>query len=186
MPSGSTHSRRNATHQIQRLARNLATLTAVGMILLPLTIAAVWIFPQWLSVMPTIGAVSVDLTETSLLARILALATQLIGVSILIYGLAGLRQTFHESARGYWFSARSIAGFRRFAWVSLAMVFVGVFQNAVLTAVVSAGTPGMPNQMSISFGSADLAKLFSALLFVFVAQIFVAGKAIDDENASFI
>ncbi|MDA4844576.1 hypothetical protein [Hoeflea poritis] len=179
--------------RIYTLARVLAVATTVGMVLLPLLTALVWgaalvgTLPQWLA-MEHLGdpAGTVDLTTTSPFAKLLALSVEMIGVLIFVYGLAGLRRTFVESARGRWFSSVSISGFRRFAWVSLAMVFVEIVQQSAMSVIMSVGTPGLQNQLSITFGSLELAKLFTALLFVFVAQVFVAGKAVDDENAAFI
>ncbi|WP_136656553.1 DUF2975 domain-containing protein [Nitratireductor sp. XY-223] len=179
--------------RIYALARILAVATTIAMVLLPLLTALVWAaalvgtLPQWLAMEHFSGtAVPVDLATTSPWAKLLALSVEMVGALILVYGLSGLRRTFVESAEGRWFSASSIDGFRRFAWVSLAMVFVDIVQQSALSVIMSVGTPGVQNQLSISFGSLDLAKLFTALLFVFVAQVFVAGKAIDDENAAFI
>ncbi|WP_419911454.1 DUF2975 domain-containing protein [Hoeflea sp.] len=184
---------RQPAKRIHALAQFLAVATTIAMVLLPLLTALVWgaallgTLPQWLA-MEHIGdaAGTIDLTTTSPWAKLLALTTEMIGILILVYGLAGLRRTFVESARGQWFSAASINGFRRFAWVTLAMVFVDILQQSAMSVIMSVGTPGVQNQLSIGFGSLDLAKLFTALLFVFVAQVFAAGKAIDDENAAFI
>lgn len=78
------------------------------------------------------------------------------------------------------------SGFRRFAWVSLAMVFVSIVQASAWSVILSTGTPGVENQLTIGFGSGEITKIFTALLFVFVAHIFLAGRATDEENASFI
>ena len=173
--------------RIFKLATALSIATSIGIYALPVIITAIWLAPGWFSA-PALGLDmgGFNLSDASLTARLAGLAVALAGVVVQIYGLAGLRRTFEESVSGRWFSYRSIQGFRRFAWVSLTMVFIGIVQLSAWSVILSMGTPGVQNQLNISFGSADLTTLFTAMLFVFVAHIFLAGKAVDEENAAFI
>ncbi|MEM9495406.1 MAG: DUF2975 domain-containing protein [Pseudomonadota bacterium] len=170
-----------------RFAALLAQATLIGAVLLPLMAAGIWLFWDRLAGLAAGDvAQAYDATGLGAPARLAGFALSLAGALVQAYGLLGVRRTFLEAAAGRTFSARSVGGFRRFAWVSLAMVFIGIVQRAGLVAILSMSDPSKPNALSIQFGSNDVKALFMGLLLVFVAHVFSEGKRAKDENETFL
>ncbi len=170
-----------------RFARIMAHMTLAGAIALPCIAAVIWLF--WDDLAPlaagNLGA-GFDIENLSPLSRLAGFAVALAGAGIQVVGLLGLRRTFQEGAAGRPLSARSVLGFRRFARVAVIMVFVGIVQNTAYIVIFSISDPSTQGQLSINFGSDEIRALFMALLLLFVARVFAAGKRAADENAAFL
>ncbi|MEO0399906.1 MAG: hypothetical protein AAF224_10860 [Pseudomonadota bacterium] len=169
------------------LANTLATLTLLAAIALPLSAAAIWLL--WNALAPyAAGNLQhvYDLTTLGVGARVAGFLVLLFGATIQAYGLLGVRRTFLEAAAGRAYSDRSLSGFKRFAWISVLMVFIGIAQQTGLIAIFSVSDPSHMGALSIQFGSNELKSLFTGALFVFVAHIFMEGKRAKDENEAFI
>lgn len=170
-----------------KFAGILAQLTLVGAIALPSTVFIVWAFWDQLAPLATQGAAGIyDPTQLGLLARLGGFAIFFIAALIQAYGLLGLRETFLEGAAGTPLSARAVNGFRRFAWVSMILVFVGMLQHTVLILLLSVSDPSQMGALSIQFGSKELGALFTALMLIFVAHVFSIGQRANEENQSFV
>ena len=170
-----------------RLAAVMAHVTLLAAVALPLATAAIWIFWDQLAPRGVGNLVHFyDVTSLGLLARLAGFSLFLFGAGVQAYGLLGLRRTFQEAAAGNALSARAVLGFRRFAWVALAMVFIGIVQQTGLIAIISASDPARPGALSINLGTNELKALFMALLLVFVAHVFAEAKKTKDENAAFL
>jgi hypothetical protein len=172
---------------VQGFASVMAKITFVGIIALPLLSASLWLAPDlysdWLR--GTLG-LGEDKSGIALSARFAGCAVSLAGAGLQVYGLLGLRRTFQETAAGHWLSLRSVTSFRRFAWVSVAIVPVGIIQASAYSAILSAGNPSIQNVLTVSIGSAEVTALFTALAFVFAAHVFAAGRKAEAENESFV
>jgi hypothetical protein len=174
-------------HPSRRLAAVLAFVALLGAIALPIVAAAIWLF--WGQLAPFASGnlqYAFDLASLSAAARLAGFGLFFIGAAIQAYGLLGLRQTFLEAAVGRSLSDRSVLGFRRFAWVSLVMVFFAIAQRTGLIVIFSMSDPAHEGALSIQLGSTELKALFMALLLVFVAHVFVEGKQAKDENEAFL
>ncbi|TQV84652.1 DUF2975 domain-containing protein [Exilibacterium tricleocarpae] len=170
-----------------RLAEFLALITLLAAIALPLSAAAIWLF--WTKLAPFAAGnlgYAFDLTHLGVGARLAGFALALLGAVVQAYGLLGLRQTFQEAVAGRSLSARAVNGFRRFAWVTLAMVFIGIVQRTGWIVIFSLSDPTHQGTLDIRLGSEELQALFMGLLLVFVAHVFAEGKQAKDENAAFL
>ena len=170
-----------------RFAMALAQLTLLGAIALPASAAAIWLF--WRQLAPFAAEnlqYAFDVRNLGVGGRLAGFSLSLLAAAIQAFGLLGVRQTFLEAAHGRAFSSLAVSGFRRFAWVSLIMVLVGIFQRTLLIVIFSLNDPNKGGTLSIQLGSSELSAFFLALLLVFVAKMFTEGKLVKDENDSFL
>ncbi|MEO1241751.1 MAG: hypothetical protein AAFX54_07560 [Pseudomonadota bacterium] len=171
----------------QRFAALLAQLTLAAAAALPVIAALIWIF--WDALAPLAAAQigsPYDLTALGAGGRFAGFGVMLVGAALQAYGLLGLRRTFLEASRDRALSTAAVNGFRRFAIISLVMVFIGIVQRAALIIIFSLSDPAHQGALSIQFGTPELKALFMGLLLVFVAQVFAQGKKAQDENAAFL
>ncbi len=170
-----------------RLAGTLASVTLIAAIAQPVFIASVWLFwGVYSEIAPSNLSGAFDPQALGLAGRLAGFAVSFVGTLVGVYGLLGLRQTFLEARDRRAFSEKSLQGFRRFAWVSLFLVFYGVIQHSALFAIFSIADPAMPAGISVKFGTPEIKAIFAATLLVFVAGIFAETKNIKDENDSFL
>ncbi len=170
-----------------RLATFLSYITLIAAIALPVAAAAIWLFWNELATYATGNLQLVyDVRGLGVGARFAGFALFLASAAIQAYGLLGLRQTFLEAAEGRTYTASALNGFRRFAWVSLIMVFVGIVQQTGLIVILSLSDPSHQGALSVQFGTSELKALFMGLLLVFVAHVFAEGKQAKDENDAFL
>lgn len=172
---------------IQGFCRVLAALTLVGMALAVLMPTLIWLLPGLFPAnLFTESASLSEIVEMSAGQRATALAVALVGAALQVAALWSLRRTFLEGASGRWFSLEAVRSFRRFAWLSLVLVFVGVLQASAMSVISTWHLGNGQRSLSIGFGSEEARDLFSALLLLFVAHMFAEGREVDEENASFI
>ena len=171
----------------QYLAIFLSHATLAGAVALVAMAVATWLF--WAHLAPYVAGnlqyrFNVNGLTTS--ERLIGFTISFIGAMIHSYGLLSLRQTFCEAALGNPLSEKAIRGFRRFAWVTLIMVFVGILQRTGLIVLFSLSDLTQQGRIDIQLGSRELKSAFLGLLLVFAAQVFVEGKRAKDENQAFI
>lgn len=174
-------------HKSGRLAALLAHITLAGAVALPVMAVAIWLF--WDRLAPFAAEnlrYQYDVAGLDVGGRLAGLALFLIIATIQAYGLLSVRQTFIEASQGRVFSDRSVNGFRRFAWISLIMVFAGIIQRTLLIVIFSLNDQSRQGTLSIQLGSNEMMAFFMALLLVFVAQVFSEGKRAADENETFL
>ena len=159
----------------------------IAAVVLPVFAAIIWVC--WDDLAPHAAQnldIVYDVTSLSIGARLIGFILFLITAVIQAYGLLGLRRTFLEAARGFPYSSRAISGFKRFAWVSLIMVFLGIMQQTGLIMILSLSDPAHQGAFAVQFGSRELKAFFMGLLLVFVAHVFSVGKQAKDENETFL
>lgn len=172
---------------VQTFCRIMAWLTLIGMAAAILIPVGIWMSPADYGVETWIdGLAAPQIAALSEGQRAAGLSVSLIGALLQAVALWLLRQTFLEGARGEWFSLKAVRSFRRFAWLLLILVFVGIFQATAISVIASADNPPGEHSISIGVGSREMGALFNALLMLFVAQMFAAGREADEENAAFI
>lgn len=174
------------TQSSSRFAAFLAHATLLGAIALPLMTAGIWLFWDQLAPMAAGNpGVNTDLTSLTIGARFTGFGLFLVGAALQSYGLLGLRRTFLEAANGQSLSTNAVNGFRRFAWISLIMVPVGIIQHAGLSIIISLNDKAPGGSLSLQLGTPEISGFFMALLLVFVAHVFAEGKHVKDENEAF-
>lgn len=171
----------------QQLASILSIATLLGAFALPLMAVVIWLF--WGQLAPYAAGNlqhAFNLSGLSVGGKLAGFTLSLIVAAIQAYGLLGLRATFLEAKAGNPLSERAINGFRRFAWVALVMVFMGIIQRTGLIVIFSLSDPVHQGMLDIKVGSNELKALFMGLLLVFVAYVFAEGKRAKDENETFL
>jgi len=171
----------------QQLANILSKLTLLGAFSLPLITAVIWLF--WQQFAPHAAGILqhiFNLSGLSVGERFAGFTLSLLGAVIQAYGLLGLRTTFLEAGTGNPLSEKAIHGFRRFAWVALIMVFIGIIQRTGLIVIFSLSDPAHQGRLDVQVGTDELKALFMGLLLVFVAHVFAEGKRAKDENETFL
>ena len=110
--------------------------------LLPVSAIAIWVF--WDELAPLAAGnlqYNFDLMGLSMLERIAGFSISLTGAVIHSFGLFGLAHTFSEASQGFPYSQKALNGFRRFAWITMCMVPVGVLQNTLFIILYSLSDP---------------------------------------------
>lgn len=177
----------HAKNPSTRFAKVLSVVALAAAIALPVVATAIWVFWNQLAELAAASyRYAYNVKGLGVGARAAGFGLYLTSALIQAYGLLGVRQTFQEAAAGRALSARAIAGFRRFAWVSFVMVFVKIIKHMGLILILSLSDPSTEGAIAIQFGTDELKALFFALLLVFVAQVFLEAKRAKDENETFV
>ncbi len=174
------------TSSLVRFARSLDRLTLLLCGLLVGGAVAVFFHPL---LSPVASAPAVDPVPSTLLAgwaRWANCGLYAMTASLLIAALLSLRQTFRAAARGDCFSESSVRGFRGFAWAMLWLVPVRIVQQALHGLLLTSIAPGRPLSLHVTIGTEQVAMFVASLLLLFVAQIFVAGRALDEDVRSIL
>lgn len=172
---------------VQTFCRLMAWLCVAGMILIPALAVSVWLLPGLAgNVTLNVARADVDASSLGPAQRLLGLAVSLMLAGVQVAALWFLRQAFVEGGRGVWFSLRAVRSFRRFAWLTLILVPLNVAQDSAMSVITTMNNPAGERMLSIGFGSDNFRALFTALVMLFVAHMFAAGREVDEENAAFI
>ena len=174
--------------KLARLSRIMAALSVLGMIVIPLLVGAAFLFPdssQWL--MFNMSHTGATLSSAiPLRYRATALVCEIVPVGFVLWALWALSQVFAHYARGEVFGA---APLRNLNNVALAL-FLGVLADFVMQAPVSFllnyyHGPGH-REISLSFGSDDVGRLFVAGAVLVIARVMAEARRVADENAGFV
>ncbi|MEM6682350.1 MAG: hypothetical protein AAF607_08915 [Pseudomonadota bacterium] len=153
---------------------------------MPIIAVTTWLFWDTLAPQTPVAATGLDVTALDLTGRVIGFSVSMVLALIHSYGLLGLAQTFAQGALGNALSAQSIAGFKRFTWTALALVPAKIAQQTFLILLVSLSDTASPGQIAVRIGSPEISAGFTAILLVFVAQVFVQGHAAEEENKAFL
>ena len=175
----------------RRLARFLAVLAGLGAVLNPIAVTALWGARVFGTVNDAIARSAFyaitspepwfDATRAAPGALVAGWLVALVGVVPSVIALLCLRRSFLESAEGRPFSERSVTAFRRFAWASVAAVVVGGLANTAILPVVTGLSPDLQGELAISVSSQSIEKLFTALMLLALAHVFVEGRRMSDD-----
>ena len=172
---------------IRRLSWILARACEVLLAALPLAVIGWWSFADAASL-----AAAANLPPLAVLGplegwqRAAGAAISLLPLVMLMAGLWQARRFFGLFAAGRVFSADAVRCLRRFAgWVA-ASVVARVVASAVLSVVLTASNPAGMKHLAIGVSSdALLALLFAGMVWV-MAAVTARGRALAEENASFV
>lgn len=169
-----------------RFCRFMRKACGVLLIASPIGLMVIWLnfdfFEPYMR--PQLGIASnVTITVPSIF---LAAIISFMRLSIGLYGLLLLRDTFAEGAAGRHFSSEAVGSFRKFAWVAIAYVVAGPFERTLIILAFTLGNPPGERILSIGLGGVDLLAFFVGLLFVAVAHMFKEGQRLAEENAEFL
>ncbi|MEH6402994.1 MAG: hypothetical protein V7750_06435 [Sneathiella sp.] len=173
--------------KIEKISRVMAHVILVIIIAFPVLSIITWLDMDLFTALVSqeLGE-EFNLSAMSMPGRIAGFFVSLFGAGLQVVGFIALRNTFQEAGNGRPLSLKSIMNFRRFAFISLAMVFVGILQHTAYILIFSMSDPEIPRQLAITVGSSEVYALFVGILFLFVSTVFASGRMAQEENASFL
>ena len=170
-----------------RLSRVLAFLCLLAMLLIPLTLAALWWQLDWLIAnAPEFQQLPIDPTRIGLGVKLLGFGVSMVSSSFILYGLHRLRIVFQLFASGETFSRETASGIRAFALMVVVGAIVRPFATALLTVLLTMGNQPGSRMLSLGFGSGELQAIFVGLVFFAIAHVMAEGQRIADENAQIV
>jgi DUF2975 family protein len=174
--------------KLARLSRTMSVLALIGMAIVPVVVAAAFLYPKFSeALMLNMSHVGMKLTASVPLGdRLLALACEAVSAGLTIWALWSLNRLFANYAQGRVFSAEPIAHLNHVATA----LFLSVLTDFVMEAPISYfltrhGPPGH-REISLSFGSGDVAWLFIAGTVLVIARVMAEARRMADENAAFV
>lgn len=170
------------------LSKLMACVSACGFILLPLCVIYVFLDPdhsRWM--MFDVNHLDSLLTAAVPLDyRLAALAFALAPTAFTMWALWSLRRLFSLYARGSVFSQDALTALNHVAIALFAGVVVGFAVHAPISLLLSWSRGAHHREISLDFGSSDVASLFIACTVLVIARVMGEAQRMADENAKFI
>ena len=117
------------------------------------------------------------------LSLVLALLVSFIPASVAIYGLITLRQLFKLYENGIVFSTENVSCFRRLGYTLIAWVFANFIFVPLISVVISINNPPGARQLTVGFGSSDLATLIIGAIVILVSWVMHEASRLEQEQA---
>ena len=173
---------------VATLSVTMARLSACGFVLLPICVAYVFLLPEqsrWLMFdMEHLGA---ELNSSvPLLYRVAALSCALGAATFTMWALWSLRRLFLLYAHGSVFSAEALSSLNQVATALFASVIVGFISEAPISFFLTWSRGAHHREISLSFGTSDVATLFIAGVVLVIARVMAEAQRVADENAKFV
>ena len=155
--------------RIRRLSRYMAFFTTLLLVLIPLTLALVWIYID--ALIPMMGNLApADLRSDTLtpLTRLLGFLISMIPAGVTLYGLIQLRCLFKHYQQGQIFTAYALTRLRKFAWSLMLCALLRPLTGAALSVLLSINNPPGQRVLALNISSDDIALLFISGVFIVV------------------
>lgn len=178
----------DSTSNLSWLSRLMAGFSAIGVVILPLLVAATFLFPDktgWLMFDVNHLGAAIN-TGVPLPYRIGALICEMAPTAFTLWALWSLRQLFLKYATGEVFSAAALRYLNNVAVALFASVVVGFAMQAPISFLLTWPLGRGHAEISLTFGSGDVATLFMAGVVLVIARVMVEARRIADENAKFV
>ena len=168
--------------RIRHLSRYMAFFTTLLLVLIPLTLALVWVYNDVLIPMPA------DLRPHTLtpLTRLLGFLISMVPAGVTLYGLIQLRCLFKHYQQGQIFTAYALTRLRKFAWSLMLCALLRPLTGAALSVLLSINNPPGQRVLALNISSDDIALLFISGVFIVVAWIMAEGIRLADDNAQIV
>jgi hypothetical protein len=174
--------------QLLRASRVMAWLSTAGFLIVPGIVIYMFLDPghsQWLMFnMDHLGATLNG--AVPLQFRLAALACALAGVGFTMWALWSLRQLFLKYAAGEVFSQEALRYLNNVAVALFAGVIVDFAMQAPISFLLTWSLGHGHREISLGFGSGDVATLFMAGVVLVIARVMAEARRMADENAGFV
>lgn len=181
------HDDDGARRRLRRLAGVLRWMLLAVAAAIP---AAVFLIaataPLWVLQREGLAGLPLDLAAGEPWRLRTAIAVGAIPSLVLIWGLARLSTLFRRVAEGEVFSEPGARALRDFAVAVLAHAALAPLAHTAVVLVLTLANPAGQRQLSLAFGSDDVAGVVIGLVLLAVAWILREGRRIADENALMI
>lgn len=170
----------------RRLFMGLSIGAGIVAALLPVGMVAYWLGASVEQLTGEIPINAVALGELDLPKRLGAVVLSLIPMSLLIWGLLRVRQSFMAFAEGAIFSSRAITGLRDFAIGVGGSALIKPAITALLSLYLTWSAPAGSRQMVIQFGSDTALFVLFAATFLAATWTMQRAAALAEENSQFV
>jgi hypothetical protein len=170
------------------LSTTMVWLSTLGFLVLPLVVAYTFLDPdhaQWTMFTYEHGGVSLSSSQPFEF-RLLALTCALAPTAFTMWALWSLRRLFHLYAEGSVFSSEALSALNHVAVALLASVLVAFIMQAPISLALTWARGPHHREISLSFGSQDVATLFMAGVVLVIARVMAEARRVADENAKFV
>ena len=172
---------------LARLSTVMGWLATAGFLVQPLGVIACYLMPQgwgpWFTLDAHLGT---SLVGVPLFYRLAALPFGLVSTGFTMWALWSLRQLFFHYARGEVFTYEPLRRLNHVAIALFASVVVGFAMNVPVSFLLSLPRGPGRFEISLSFGSGEIANLFMAGVVLVIARVMAEARRLADENAKFI
>jgi len=166
----------------------MACVSVCGFVCLPLCVIYTFVAPnrsRWLMFdMDHVG--SMLSAAVPLESRLVALVFALAPTAFTMWALWSLRQLFRLYARGNVFSREALTALNHVAVALFASVIVAFATQAPISAALTWWKGAGHREISLGFGSGDVATLFIACTVLVIARVMGEAQHMADENAKFV
>lgn len=173
---------------VASLSTTMAWLSACGFIFLPAAVIYTFLEPDnahWLMMHFDHGAEGMT-AATPLAFRLAALLCALVPTAFTMWALWSLRRLFLLYARGSVFSQEALSALNDVAVALFASVIVAFVSGAPTTLLLSWPNGPHHREITLSFGTDDVATLFIACTVLVIARVMAEARRVADENAKFV
>ena len=178
----------NQTPQrIQRLSAFMAWTCLAAAIALPLLVLAYWLLADTAE-LAAFGHLRADGVQGHLLGwqRLAGALCTLVPAGLACVGLWHAHQCFRGFTRGDVFTAGAVLRLRRFAACMGGSALMAIVAGPVLSVLLTWGNAPGTRQLALGVGSDQLFALLFAGMVWLMAAVIGQGRALADENASFV
>jgi hypothetical protein len=173
---------------IAYLSTCMAWCSTIGFFALPVIVFYVFLAPdtsQWL--MFDVHHLGATLSNHVPIAfRLAALVCELAPTAFTMWALWSLRRLFLLYAKGSVFSAEALTALNHVAVALFAGVVVGFAMQAPISLILTWPQGHGHREISLGFGSDDVATLFIACVVLVIARVMAEAQRAVDENAKFV
>lgn len=175
-------------YSVGGLSKTMAWLSTLGFVIAPLVVAYTFVDPdhsQWMMFTYEHGGVNLSSSQP-LAFRLLALVCAFAPTAFTMWALWSLRRLFLLYAKGSVFSAEALTALNHVAVALFAGVIVAFIMQAPISFALSWPRGAHHHEISLSFGSGDVVRLFMAGVVLVVARVMAEARRVADENAKFV
>jgi hypothetical protein len=173
---------------VASLSTTMAWLSTLGFVLLPILLAYVFLDPdesKWLMFEYRHGGGALT-SAVPFLFRLGALLFAMVATGFSMWALWSLRRLFLLYAKGSVFSTEALAALNHVAVALFASVVVEFIMQAPISLLLTWHNGEHHREISLGFGSNDIATLFMAGVVLVIARVMAEAQRMADENAKFV
>lgn len=173
---------------LSRLARVMALLSAAGAVLVPLCVAAIFLFPggghaldlDWN------GQKAAEIAKAPFDFRAAAFVFALAPAGFMAWALSSLARLFRGYSQGDVFSRRALRLLNHVAVALFASVILDIAMQPPVSLLLSWYKGDGHRALSIGIGNHEVGGLFIAGAVLVIARVMAEARRVADENESFV
>ena len=171
---------------IQRTARVVRALVAVGATVFALNAVATWIFPDYARNIISTQSNGAAVGSLAGWPRVAYVLWDIPSLAVILVALWRLWRLFGEYLHGRIFSAQALTSLRGFARWTLAAAFWSPIYRAVLSVIATWGNGPGKRELDINLSSDDYMVLLLGVALLAIASVMVEAARIAEDNEGFV